>query len=589
MSDRVYSAANLIPENDPCTFAYQRSRAGQATSARSTKDIGRQGYRLKIRKAKLAFVRAMKRLLGIKPKKSSSFVLPHEYKQLNRSPMRSRSSSTRMTIKSVPTPAVYLTTPSIRRGLSNYQVHSYPGVGTPPTVERNTVRFSHPVVSGSVLSAGQSTPVLLSIPEYRDKDEDRSNRSSVGTEDSMESSFLSSQNDNDPPPVRPKSIWRWSAQSVTADGSRESFSDFKNRLDGHMPRSDRQNDRPPSLQFIPRVGTIKLPGSEPPATKSSVQAAEAIEKHRSDALSSLEGLPLQATRDCYVLAIVPRKDLPTTAVQISSDQYPSSLIPGGLTQPRPGMTRPHTFAATSTDHIYQPYSPSASPPTELSQKKQGKVAIKEPFELPSFDNLAGPYFNARHSQNCKKVESGVLDPSSVTQVHVSAQTSRSASKSGPALDPKSSFLLTPSPPSSDEERHTPLKQANRKTVIMGRPSVVTIPAARSSKPLPETPDATTFKTSNPVSPIEMNANGFPTIMPHPSKRFSANAKYQRRSVDPVEAKYLRDHPNKAKKSTKGSKSDSGQSNKLKKSVSELEKKRLAELNVMDIQLRKLMI
>lgn len=604
MSEHYYST-------DPCSLTYMSPGVDHTTSVRSM-DTVRNSHRAKLRKVRVAFVRSVKRLFGIKSRRSSSFIMPYDYnknnKRLNRSSMRSRPSPTKITDSSSPVPipfpipSICLTGTSTRR-CSHYRVHSYGGAGSRPMAERNTVRFSHPVVSSTILPAPKSSPALLGVAESAEKDGERSRRTSNATDDSVPTS---SQRDSGPQPVRPKSIWRWSAQSVTTDGLRESYSDFKNRLDGHRPRADRQSnaDRPPSLQFIPRMPTIKLHDDEIIQTKSAVKEAAEIEKHRSDALNSLEGFAPQSTQDRYVLAILPKNDLPITAVQISSDQYPLSLIPGGVQQTRPAMQRSHTFSGlASTEQIYQAYTPSSSPPmcadanqpsaTKLSAKRKGKMAThfesEELLDLPKFDTAADPDFNARHSLHYRNVESGVFDDMAVTPVKLHAPTPSSFHNSEPQIIAESSFLLSPTPPSSTEKTKQAPVKADRKKVIPRKLVLAHTPVANVSKPLPPTPGPRS--SSKHVTPISMNANGYPNITAHPSKRFSAEPKYQHRSVDAVEAKYIKERPKKSKKPktvSKTSKSDVGPNKLKKKSLTEQDSQKLAELNALDDQLKKLM-
>lgn len=534
------SKTNLLTEQDPCSASYQGTCIDvTAREVRKSSIPSRKIHRAKLGKKKLGFFRSLKRFLGIKSPRPISFIMTNgSNKRLSQS-LRSHSpakSSNRSSII-MPNPSIYVTSPSTKRR-SHYKVHSFEGAGSPPTPtrEKSRVRFSHPAVSQEILSTIPSSPSLLPLPESDDENAQNNKRASGASDTSFESP---SSRDGSFPSVRPKDLYLYSAQSVTTDGHRESYADFKQRLDGHKRRADRlSSQRPPSLSFIPRTGTIKLDEYDTPQFRSSVKAAEA-EKHRSDALSRLEGKTPPKTEDRYVLAILPRADMPSTAVPVSSDAHPSNLIPGS-SQTRPTLQRPHTFSGQT----FQPYSPSDIS-KGVSTKRRDKMATmhdEEPVDAHMFDTQDAAGFHSRHSQHYRRVESCEFDEP--TKSH-----SRSLSRPSEQRQSQSqaTFLLSPSPPPSKDSDEAVRKAEHRKLVVR-KPVLVDIPAANSAKTLLPTPKATSASKS--VKPIAMNTNGYPNLFPHPSKRYSATATYAVRTVDSVEAKYMKEHPKEKSRSLK---------------------------------------
>ena len=471
-------------------------------------------------------------------------------------------------------------------------------MSAPTVIEGNSVRFSHPVVSSTNLALPRSTEDLLTVPE---EEESHSKRDSAATDDTeLEPLPAFSQHNSHLQIIRPKQIFRYSCQSVAVDGSRENFSAFKNRLDGHNSRADRGSvfdmpttndapisrisvmDRPPSLQYIARSGTINLDNEIRRQSKSIPEDDREVQEHRQQALSSLEGLTAETVPSRYVLAIVPRTDLPITAVQLSSDRVPSSLLPGGLPQEHPARYRPRTFAAPSTADAFQAYS------SLLATEGQGSSNIEqvpeEQLDFTAFDSVAEPA--AHHSRHYQHVESAIFDEAAARPFQLPTQASRAKAKAPLQTPAERTYYMPPTPPSSDgKSTPEPIKAILRKPVTPPQAK------ARLSKPLPDTPGPSK-RASEPGTPLKMTDNGYPTLTPHPSKRFSAQPRYQHRYVNDVEAKYKKEQQmRKLKKSRVAN--DDAYPNALRKPASEgsLAKKAKTEAKAAQIDggLKKLML
>jgi hypothetical protein len=519
-------APTLQASSDPCSFDYLRT-----LNMPSTSSAGSSSSNKAPKKGFFSKLFHKKKSTSTKTNKSG-FVMPHEMNQQNRQPsLRSRPSRAMMSgglNEPVPEISVTGSTPSANRRGSAH-LHNYGGSAA-PSPQPATVRFLHPAVndvrmrprtpsnhSGMLLDVHNPVSAQNSPPPSRE-------------------SFFTDSEDagNDFKPIRPKTIWRDSGHFRTVDGELTSFSEFKARLDGHPfspvegpeeepvsrvpehpPTLDfilpvgtlniddepvlRTPERPPTLDFIPTVGTFSI--DDEPVFQTDTRAE--VERNRNRAFDMLQG--------GGVLAVVPAEDVPESAVPVLSRQYPPALTPAQYPQALvPGVEqRPFSFPAALTEkQIYKAYQPQANIAASFSKAPESRLEVPHLRQgprprTPSFSNEV-----TQHKAHYARVESGIFEATDIPQ------------PSAPAV-PK--IARKPLTPPKD-------KPAGNLLVPKVRPG--------TPRPVQKQPESKV-----PV-PTKMNSNRYPIIDPNNTKRFSAEAKYQRRSVNDVEAKFQREQATK---------------------------------------------
>ncbi|KAF2478991.1 hypothetical protein BDY17DRAFT_304805 [Neohortaea acidophila] len=338
-----------------------------------------------------------------------------------------------------------------------------------------------------------------------------------------------------PAPLCPKSMWRWTSQSATARGARETYDEFKSRLDGHRRQGDTSSfsKRAPSLQFLARLPTIKLNFDEDDEqTTAPANYASEISNHRCQALNALEG------------------GVASQTVRFTDADLPTSLIPGGIKQAtdRESSTGYKPYRSSDVSHLIVP----DTVPT-FTRKMRNK---KQPVDL------IGPFdedFNKRHSQNYCDVESGVFNEA------VIGKATGGASMDGNTGSRSS--LLPPTPPKTPEMLSATSKAIKRKPV--------------------STPPPTNNNPTSTLDLIKMVDNGYPLLERGIQQRFSSAPAYQARFVNDVEAKFAKAEKVKQLKQLRRE-TKKTYSMQKREFLTEQERKKVEELDRLDEQLRKLM-
>jgi hypothetical protein len=158
--------------------------------------------------------------------------------------------------------------------------------------------------------------------------------------------------------------------------------------------------------------------------------------------------------------------------------------------------------------IYRAYRPEPTIATALSQDTNRKLAVPTFLNgpRPKTPNFFGDTTGHRQHYSC--VESGLFE--SVAEAAAAA---------------------TPATSRKPVKKHNHSKSAN------------------TLKPLPPTPTSAATADSNIPTPHKMNSNRYPIIDPSIAARFSTEARYERRTIDDIEAKFVREHGKKADKKT----------------------------------------
>ena len=559
-------------ESDPCSLTYQRHYQKPDGISRSTSVRSKNGHVRNVKKnhsKNRRFLSSIKKMFRSKPK--PDFVMVDGHKppmSSSRSSMRShRSTATRMTNKRTSTPAVLVRGPIVKAREPSYRVHSFDGESSSPTEpsKRDSVRFSHPAVQNVIVPPVPTT--ASDVESVRPDVTDRSSNRTSGTSNAQTNS--SEYDSSAPTPIRPKTIWRNSNQFNAQNGSVTDFEDFKARLDGHKVRSEatsapyqQQNAEspPPSLQFIPRMADIILDEPTlqiPPSGNVPIY----IQKNRDEALRLLE--------TGGVLAVMPKDDVPNSAVPVLSKQYPAALTPKQYPQALvPGTTsadqpkvrpvslpaalhpkpefqafNPQDFARFNPEVEYG-YDPSA-PSSESSEGKATAQGItRKPLGVSRAKTPDSFATNGQLRNHYSRVESGVFDAPVMPvprPVNPTPPSEFSRNSRGASQDIGRTFLEPPTP------APMPSAQPPVQEIKMTREELTHHKSASSAnvkqKPLPPTPAvrAEAFAKDNFPIPHKMNDNGFPVAsLRDVKKTYSTEPKYQRRSINDVEAKYRRE-------------------------------------------------
>jgi hypothetical protein len=315
---------------------------------------------------------------------------------------------------------------------------------------------------------------------------------------------------------------------------------------------------------------------------------EDIQQHRNDALRRLEGGGIMAVLPQEALLAstvpVPLRDVPAA---LKPQMHPQSLLPGPRYKDHEGIerVRPMTYqerpppswkfedplSLEGKDYNFTMKYHRArpdSPPADETQKKRfwkgkEKVVPAPPIARPRVKTPESFASNAQHKSFYDRVESGIFDDVSMP-IEQPANPSPPSTVSHGTVGDRSSgnssgrtFLDSPTPPSSRvpsaevisgvrgaKVTKKPLPKSSSTPNIARKP----LPPSKqdfAQKPLPPTPAPATASprpTSGTV-PIrhKMNDNGYPVAdLRGAGARYSATPSYQRRTVDPVEAKLQKD-------------------------------------------------
>ncbi|KAK3696161.1 hypothetical protein LTR37_018132 [Vermiconidia calcicola] len=506
------------------------------------------------------------------------------------------------------TPSISVTRASVDGTKTNLRVHSYFGESTPSTKPDN-VRFAHPTVKSvrprtpSVFDMLMDTDDSKSIASYQTSDDPSTSKTSLVDEDGNATS-----------PLRPKNIWRNSGHEVT-------FNQFKDKLDGHKrhsvvgypvteyeaaeyrspayrapeyqatdypvapvtPVTEKRktitSDRAPSLQYIPRIAAINL---DDPVLPAQPAQSSSVQKNRKNAYEMLD------SGDGYVLAVMPKDDLPASAVTVLSKDYPSTLkpnqLPPSLAPARPSA-RPFSFPSSITkEQKYTAFAPmqatldsgnaanasSAAPERKVQIAADADVQVdfdRSKLKTPNFDDMI------QHKSNYARVESGIFDDAVIPDLNptpAAAPPSKKIFKSDGTFLESSTLPRTPDVSSTKLPKMSGALPSPEASASRPEPSTlqsvmkhnfVSTPNVRATKPLPTTPAAAPRlrpdtpaptrpamrkRDSTVPAPTKMNDNGYPVVNPVDASRFSTTAAYQRRSMNEVEAKYIREQARKNK-------------------------------------------
>ena len=533
---------------DPSSTSYYKQMSRPASIKPQTQ---KESKRSKLRKMKLRIVRTIKEMFGAKA--NSTFVVPNEYGALHRSSSQSskcsRLSSPRMTVAKETNrnsaPAVLVTMPLQRGRNFRWTVHNYAGAGSPVDNHNSKqTRWSHPAVQEVVPPRTPMTATTLSSDIQDWETISNSSRSRPQTTDTLSSSLAAADGEGT---IRPKTLFMQYSQSVTIDGEREIWSEFRDRLDGHKPRSDRrlpisdlepeqkvrkQQERRSNLPYLAKASRLNPDAISNPSLEDFNEALR-IHQAREEALRLLESSEPE-TPQGYVEAWVPKEAL----------EHPISLVPGSNRNPRLVENR-HTWSGAQGEaRKYVAFTPVATTPPmpKIPEKKdKGKRAADSGIQIALDDarSATPSTSNRRHRQHYERVESGIFNDAPVLRPVPS-----DPSLQFPYVDSTPLTLGTRAPdaaiPSSLQgptvaQRHVKRKPLEPKPDTMK--SLPPTPAAQSLRRL--TPAENPSKESLAPTPLKMTDNGYPIFLRDAIRKYSAQPKYERRSVNEVEAKYLR--------------------------------------------------
>lgn len=473
-------ASNQIPppsSSDPCSFDYLRNynlpgSSGSGSTGES-KDLKKRGFfkRLLHKKSSKKLIKRF-REDDLEPAPVGGFRLPYEVKP---PPMQSSERSRLFTgtqataahsTESVHDIAFTVEVPSSKARNTVLKVHAYEGE-VQPLAREEYVRFSHPAVR----EVRPVTPMSLAGSHLDIAD--------TLTVDEP-SPAASTESVNATNNLQPKKIWRNSDVFKTSDGDCVSYREFKAQLDGHPTRSSKTFSRltvaehPPSLSFIPSVGSFTIEDDPVFRTDSCTPEPLRVHKYRDTALNMLTG-------GNGVLAVVPQADMPESAVPVLSKNYPAALTPAQFPAALTPGQRPFSFPTTVMEkHQYQAFNPDI-----LSMKPKAKKTVN--LAAPAFEEAGRPrtptFFDEADQFHdlYARVESGLFE-------NVNKQNT----------------LFTP-PPSkkTDKVARKPVTHTDQASNSTGNLLL--------SKSLPPTPrPALKQRTSSGVpTPHKMNENGYP--------------------------------------------------------------------------------
>jgi len=535
----------------------------------------RSSFRITAKKALRAVANRVKKVFRVSSKRpKSTFVMPSEFAAMkrsnsSRSSQRSRRQPVRMTSAisvndvqqcaagnrnsnmSSGNPSIILTSASVRGRTSQYVIHSIGGPDLPPRspAMKKFVRTSHPAVSYVI--EGPATPAMTATDSMLDESDD----SDWSTIDSKDANLCIGTPEPSPTAadfagqVQPNLIIRRSGVSLEADSS--AVASLINKIDGvrlSVQKSDLDSlpsqlrlspSSDISLPFIAKLAALSV---DCEAEQPQAVAGAPAEEHRKNALAALEGAP----------ASVPAK-------AASPERVPSILQatrPVVLRKPlshKKHLTTGDVATLGNMKQIYLPYSGAFNPYDEpvpvASAKKLGKQPADKKVQAALEEATAGsssrdsiPDFAGTnsHKLHYERIESGIIDGDCIPVFADDAEHRAHYTRVESGV-----FDNEPAVPSSASpsgKQHKPA-QIKRKAVSKSssKPTVV----INYNKPLPATPALGSPRRLTPQV-IAMNDSGFP-IVAASSSAFHAQPKYQRRSVNDVEAKFKREQAKKVAK------------------------------------------
>ena len=542
---------------DPCSLTYQRYYQRTSAMPRSTSVRGKHG-RGGIGKSKTRTIAKVAQWVkkAFRSKSKRGFVMPHEYAKLHGSASRSSvrshrsSGSMRMTNpKRASAPPVLAIRPSTKARNVSYRVHSHEGSPSTSKPAKDNVRFSHPTVKDVRLRPRTPSLPLDAHLDVMDVD-DRCSIQTSTTADAQTGS--NGHNFAAGPPLNPKAVYSQSDNFKNPDGKQISFDEFKARLDGHKFQSafGARSFRP-SMQDIDM--DIDILGPQSP----DIGPVD-IRKNRDKALSLLEAGPMDMLHESAPV-------LSSQYPALVPGQHPASLIPGPRPDAGAAKLRPNSYPPTSAPKpVFKAYSPddyqffndvskyghdSRSPPqqeeltpAEKQRKAESDARNREiaALEARAMRPLADFIAEAQDRHHHERVEAG---PSSYPRVPIAPPptplpSTASSSRSGGSGKSKKSFLNRLLPAHEDRGDAYLSDYARSK---MGQNGGVAQGPTLHRSPLPPTPAPTPPPSKTVPSPHKMNDNGYPVQnLRGAATRYSADPSYQHRSVNEVEAKFLRE-------------------------------------------------